>query len=192
MEYYLFFDTETDGRSDLNGKWTNNQNIIELAYIVADKDFNILYSYSSMVSDIANKIYPGQNVYEMKDILLGKKWEEIYPDFLKYVMKVNDNGGKIISHNFDFDRDVIFFSGIPKKDLFKRIFKKNNFCTMKNKKIINYCKLPGMYGYKWPRLGELHDKLFPNITPYKQTHMALDDTELLLKCFKECMKKNII
>ena len=24
----------------------------------------------------------------------------------------------------------------------------------------NYCKLPGPYGYKWPKLSELHIKLF--------------------------------
>ena len=31
-------------------------------------------------------------------------------------------------------------------------------CTMKSS--TEYCKIPGLYGYKWPTLSELHIKLF--------------------------------
>lgn len=43
---------------------------------------------------------------------------------------------------------------------------------------------------KWPRLEELYDKLFPGET--YPAHNAIEDVRALERCFRECVKREII
>lgn len=195
-EKYLFFDTETNGRvNPKTKKWTNEQHIIELAYMVTDENFNEIFSKSCMIKDVANKIYPGQSVYTYSDILKGENWEDTYYEFLDYINKVVHNNGYLIAHNLNFDKDAIIFSCEEMKmnkksiDTFEKNISTNGFCTMKS--TVSYCKLPGFYGnYKWPKLEELYNKTHPN-NPFIQTHKAMDDVNMLVKCFKKCKKYKV-
>ena len=45
----------------------------------------------------------------------------------------------------------------------------------------NYCRLPGPYGYKWPKLSELHIKLFGE--DFDEAHNASADINATEKCF---------
>jgi len=48
---------------------------------------------------------------------------------------------------------------------------KNKICTME--KSTNFCAIDGPYGYKWPKLSELHYKLFR--TGFDEAHNAAVD-----------------
>lgn len=89
----------------------------------------------------------------------------------------------VVGHNVYFDAAVIgaeFLRTIetdPLKD-------KPIFCTMLAS--VSLCKIPGPYGWKWPKLQELYRHLFNE--EYPQTHTALDDIEHTAKCFFEMVR----
>ena len=58
------------------------------------------------------------------------------------------------------------------------------------KKSTNYCKLDGPYGYKWPKLSELHYKLFG--IGFEEAHNAAVDINATAKCFWEMKKIGVL
>lgn len=54
----------------------------------------------------------------------------------------------------------------------------------------NYCRIPGLYGYKWPKLSELHIKLFG--VDFDDAHDASVDINATEKCFWELKKRGLI
>jgi DNA polymerase III alpha subunit (gram-positive type) len=53
-----------------------------------------------------------------------------------------------------------------------------------------FCRLPGPYGYKWPRLSELHTKLFG--VDFDKAHDASVDINATEKCFWAMRKLGLI
>ena len=51
------------------------------------------------------------------------------------------------------------------------------------KSTTDFCQLPGPYGYKWPRLEELYQKLFGE--DFENRHQALADVRACAKCYFE-------
>ena len=47
----------------------------------------------------------------------------------------------------------------------------------------DFCKISGPYGYKWPKLSELHYKLFKK--GFDEAHNAAVDINATAKCFWE-------
>ena len=57
----------------------------------------------------------------------------------------------------------------------------------------NFCAIPstnGYGGYKWPKLSELHMKLFG--TQFEDSHNAMADVEATAKCFWEMKRLQVI
>lgn len=192
---YLFFDTETNGRT-VEGNWTNKQEVIELCWIITDDKLNIVKENTYFIRDVAKEIYQGQTVYKMEDILKGETFENVFYEFLRDLRLVYANGGKAIAHNLSFDKIVLEYSAYL-KDInvisimdYKDIIDKIGICS--KLKTTRFVKAKNKLGYiKWPKLTELYDKLFPN-EPYIQTHKALDDVLMLLKCIKKCVDIELI
>ena len=90
----------------------------------------------------------------------------------------------LVAHNMDFDEKIIGCEFYRKtgKDPLKS---KQKFCTMKSPNVIDYCAIPPFrYGkYKWPKLSELHQKLFG--TGFDEAHNARVDIQATAKCFWE-------
>ena len=61
-------------------------------------------------------------------------------------------------------------------------------CTIKS--LTNNHKIPGLYGYKWPTLSELHIKLFG--VDFEDAHDALVDISITEKCFWELRNRGVI
>ncbi len=66
--------------------------------------------------------------------------------------------------------------------------RKRKLCTMKVS--TDYCRIPGPYGYKWPKLSELHIKLFGR--DFDEAHDASVDINATEKCFWEMRKSGLI
>lgn len=98
----------------------------------------------------------------------------------------------LICHNTAFDINVLgaelYRNGF--KDAYEVLKKKRTICTMKE--TIDFCAIePKRYGsYKFPRLEELHMKLFGE--GMVDAHDAQVDTEYLAKCFFELVKRGEI
>ena len=86
----------------------------------------------------------------------------------------------IVGHNIDFDKKIISAElyRLRQRDIMNS---KKSLCTMKA--ATNYCKIPGPYGYKHPKLQELHEKLFG--CEFEDAHNSLSDVKATLKCFIE-------
>ena len=54
----------------------------------------------------------------------------------------------------------------------------------------DYCRIPGYYGYKWPKLSELHIKLFGE--DFDEAHYISVYINATEKCFWEMKKIGII
>ena len=63
-----------------------------------------------------------------------------------------------------------------------------SICTMKA--TVDFCKIPDNYGYKYPKLQELHKKLFGY--PFEDAHNAMTDIIATKKCFFELKRRGII
>jgi DNA polymerase III subunit epsilon len=53
-----------------------------------------------------------------------------------------------------------------------------------------YCRIPGPYGFKWPKLTELHLKLFGE--GFDEAHNAAVDINATEKCFWEMKARGVI
>jgi len=93
----------------------------------------------------------------------------------------------LVAHNMSFDEKIIGAEFLRNK-MQDSLPAKRKICTMQS--ATDYCALPGPCGYKWPKLSELHYKLFQ--TGFKEAHNAAADISATIKCFWELKRLGII
>ena len=188
---YLFFDTETTGLpkswkapvSD-TGNWPH---IVQIAWAVFDDagtqiDFrdHIIKPESFVIPKSATAIH---GISTEKALREGRPAAEVLKEFSEAVQ----NAMRLVAHNMDFDEKMVRVEllrlGMP--DAFQIIPK---ICTMKS--ATAYCKIPGPYGNKWPKLSELHIKLFE--VDFEDQHNAASDVLCCAKCFFELRRRAVI
>lgn len=186
---YLFFDTETSGlprnwnapASDLE----NWPRLVQLAWIQYDSSgneisgknriikpegFEIPFS-STMIHGITNK----------RALETGIPLQKALNEFLQAVNTSN----LLVAHNMNFDEKVISSELIRTG---KNLPSINKFCTMET--TADFCKIPHRNGYKWPKLTELHKKLFNS--NFNGAHDASNDVLACARCFFELKNRGII
>jgi DNA polymerase III epsilon subunit-like protein len=101
---------------------------------------------------------------------------------------VNDiNKSRVmIAHNLSFDHSVLGSEMIRYK--VRASVSTRKICTMKAS--VDLCKIPGNYGYKWPKLEELHRYLFDE--DFVGAHDALSDCRATMKCFIKMVETKVI
>ncbi|MDR0310671.1 MAG: 3'-5' exonuclease [Acidobacteriota bacterium] len=91
----------------------------------------------------------------------------------------------IVAHNLDFDVSVI--SAEYQRLGFESPFGgKKQICTMR--KSVEFCKIPGKRGFKWPKLSQLHQKLFGS--DFEGAHDAGADVAACARCFFALKNRN--
>jgi len=188
---YLFFDTETSGLpKNYKLPVTDTDNwprLIQLAYIIANDDQEILHESDTIiypdgfvVDPAVEKIHGISHKMACRD---GKPLGTTIDTFLTNCYSVET----LVAHNMAFDEKIIGAElvrlGIDAD--FNRIRK---ICTMKSS--TNYCKIPGPYGYKWPRLQEVYWLLFNE--KFEGAHNALIDMRATIKVFFELKRIGVI
>ena len=184
----LIFDVETDGFGTFNPP---KQNIVQLAWI-----FNgVHHSYLIKGVRIINSKVPHKiTVQIIKEH--GKEFNYVW----KLFWKDFKNAKHVVAHNIAFDGGIIsrelLINDFDKEiiDNFTYKYRKYGICTMKG--TTDYCKLEKsgysrQYpGYKWPRLNELHYKLF-GTEPEEELHDALNDCAVTQRCYIRCKELGI-
>ena len=188
---YLFFDTETTG---LPRNWeapVNDSNnwprMVQIAWLVYDydgmktdfKDFIIKPEGYTIPTD-ASRVHGISTERAIKE---GEDLEHVLGLFNEQIEKAEF----LVAHNMSFDEKIIGAEFL-RKDIHSDLFNKTRICTMNV--ATNYCKLPGPYGYKWPKLSELHIKLFGE--DFDEAHNAAYDIKATEKCFWKMKEMNII
>lgn len=188
---FLFFDTETTGlpkswhapASDL----ANWPRLVQLAWILADKEGNELARHESIIKPVGF-IIPAK-VSEVHGVTTERALTEGIDldaalDMFVWALK---ESSALVAHNIRFD-EKIMGAELIRQGFNHQLLNMNKICTMAES--TNYCQIPGAYGYKWPRLSELHQKLFGH--DFKNAHNALADVEAMQKCFFEMKARGII
>ena len=188
----LVFDTETTGllprnlvveKEDLN----KLPYIVQLSFIIYDDINNkLLTTYDSIV-----KMPYGVNISEESSNIHGitdsisKKQGLYIKDVLNVLKSAIENVNCIVAHNFEFDINMICIECM-RNDMEIELLKKNPLiiCTMRHSKNLCNIEAIGKKGdkyIKYPKLSELHNKLF-NTEP-NNLHNSFIDVIVCLKCF---------
>lgn len=181
---YLFFDTETTG---LPRNWkapvtdlSNWPRLVQLAFLLFDKNGNkisggdfIIKPEGFIIPADASRIHGISNEKAIKE---GKQLSAVLQNFQSLISQAE----VLVAHNMSFDEKIVgaefLRTGMP-----NTIPSKRKICTMES--TTNFCALDGPYGYKWPKLSELHYKLFR--TGFDEAHNAAVDITATAKCFWE-------
>ena len=189
---YLIFDTETTGF--IKSKKNNDPNcfehyphIIQLAFILLDENFYEVKTYSELIKpnnwEIPVKQFWIENGYTTKEN--EKKGVEI-SDALKVFCDAVDQSNVLIAHNMKFDHPIIS-AEMKRHKVTPNRKPEHKICTMMQ--TINFCKIKksnNSAGFKYPRLNELHFKLFNK--GFEGAHDALEDVRATVRCFIELKK----
>lgn len=186
----LFFDTETNG---LPKSWKapvteieNWPRIIQLAWAVYENN-DLMESRVDMICPDGWEI-PKEKFWLEHGYSTEASFETGIPilQALTPLADAIEIADVMVAHNISFDRNVVGAEmirlGMTTTNKPKKI------CTMVSG--TKYCELPGQYGLKWPKLEELHDKLFGSDAG--QQHDALKDVLITAKCYFEMLKRGII
>lgn len=179
---YLFFDTETTG---LPKNWkapvTNVANwprMIQLAWILTDSEGEQIENSSCIIKPENFTIpYEAAKVHGITTDKANKEGVDL-TDTLRHFNLLIEKADFIVAHNIKFDEKIIGAEFI-RKGIDSKLFKKKRLCTMDAS--TDYCQIPGRYGFKWPKLSELHIKLFGE--DFENAHDASADINATEKCF---------
>lgn len=159
----FFFDTETTGlprdwNAPLNSRTLSNwPRMVQLAWLFCDEDGNELATGTRIVRPEGFVVPPEaarvHGITTERALAEGIALAQILDEVLPHIEKATF----AIAHNISFDEKVLGaeFLRLGRTTPF---LKKPLHCTMKES--TQYCALPGIYGFKYPNLAELHKKLF--------------------------------
>ena len=188
----LVFDTETTGLLPkyFNAEKDNLHNlpyIVQLSFIIYDDINNkILTTYDSIVKvpDYVNIPDESANIHGITTSI-SKKQGAYITDVLNIFKSAISNANCIVAHNFEFDINMICIECM--RNLIEIEFLENNpsiVCTMRHSKDMCNIEAIGKKGnkyIKYPRLNELHSKLFD--TEPNNLHNSFVDVIVCLRCF---------
>ena len=181
---YLFFDTETTG---LPRNWKapvtdlkNWPRLVQLAYLYYDGSGNKISGGDFIIKPEGFTIpLDASRVHGISTERALREGQSIF-SVLSHFNSLVGQATYLVAHNMSFDEKIIgaefLRNGMPNS-----IQSKNKICTME--RTTNFCAINGPYGYKWPKLSELHYKLFR--TYFDEAHNAAVDITATAKCFWE-------
>ena len=184
---YLFFDTETTGLpKNFRAPYTDLTNwprVVQLSWLISENGVIVKESDNIIKVDFpipieSSRIHGITNdVSEAKGSELRSVLEQILSD-----IALSD---VLICHNLNFDL-AILQAELLRSGMMHKI-EKNMFCTMRS--AVDYCKLPGNYGFKWPKLEELYQICFQE--KLENAHDAMVDVRATYRCFTKLEQDRI-
>lgn len=188
---YLFFDTETTGLpKDWRAPITDTDNwprLVQLAWLAYDAAGNKTAGENHIVKpagfEIPKQASDIHGITTDKAIFEGKDLQVVLQIFRSYVEKAEI----LVAHNMSYDEKILgaefIRMSIPPVTPPRR-----KICTMQSS--TKYCSLPGPRGPKWPKLQELHTKLFNE--NFAEAHNAAADISATARCFFELKRLGVI
>jgi len=199
----LVFDTETTGlpKSKIMNQETLHlwPHIVQFSYIIYDTDTNTFLSTSDKIVKMCDNVSIPEESTKIHGItnqnsqLKGINITDILDDFFKDLMKID----LLVGHNVAFDLNILKIELLRiiyanEKNVlksFKKYFHfiinfKNICCTLQDS--IQLCNIKALDKHgktylKFPKLTELHEKLFSTVP--NNLHNSLNDVVVTLRCF---------
>jgi DNA polymerase III subunit epsilon len=188
---YLFFDTETTGLP-LNWaapveNYNNWPRMVQAAWIIHDDDGAEISSKNYIIKPegfgIPEEAARIHGITTQIAIEKGANLDKVLREFGNEAAKSNF----LVGHNINFD-EKIMGAEFLRRGMKNRLAGKTTICTMKA--ATEYCGIVNRYGYKWPKLSELHQQLFG--IGFAAAHNAAADIEITAKCFWELKRRGIL
>lgn len=186
---YLIFDTETTG---LPRDWKappsalhNWPRIVQLAWQLCDQNGEIhdqenliIYPDGFEIPEDSSRIH-GITTAQAKSAGIP-----LVEALMRFQLAAS-RARSLVAHNIAFDEPILqaelIRCKLPSMNL-------QGICTMKS--TVQLCKIKNRFGYKWPNLTELHEKLFE--AKFDGAHDASVDVEMCKKCFFELKKRGVL
>ena len=153
----LFVDTETTGKANLRLPVTHpsQPRIVQIAAVLMTEELDVVHSFSAIIHPVGFVI-PGEaaNIHGItteRAIAHGIDGRVA----LSAVRELAYHASMFVGHNADFDYHVLQGEMVRLEtdaDRFAYSLPVARYCTMKE--ATGLCKLPGAYGWKWPKLSE--------------------------------------
>jgi DNA polymerase-3 subunit epsilon len=182
---YLFLDTETTGLPrNFNASVHDTDNwprMVQIAFLHCNESGKVLKKGGYIIKpegfEIPREVVRIHGITTKKALKEGIPLARALDEFSCHMEKSEI----MVSHNVNFDY------GIVGAELSRKGFDESlaileqidKFCTMKGS--VEFCKIPGSHGFKWPKLSELHRALFKK--DFSHAHNAEKDVEICRKCF---------
>jgi DNA polymerase-3 subunit epsilon len=188
---FVFFDTETTGiprrydapLTDL----ANWPRVVQLAWMTCTPAGEEVACFETIIQPngfhIPTEVSRIHGITTERACKEGRELLLVLQEFALVVKECKS----LVAHNISFDASVLGAEFLRFR-LANPIATRKQFCTMLS--TTNYCRLPGSRGFKWPKLVELHQKLFGK--PHDDTHRALADVRACARCFFELLRLGVI
>lgn len=207
----LIFDTETTGlpqtkiiNPDTLKQWPY---IVQFSYIIYDTEKHVFASYKDNIINIPEHIIiptASSNIHGITNEICadcGKKIDDVLDEFFSYLPHID----MLVGHNITFDINMIKVELLrliynvydkiytSKSDSVIQKYKyylytmtnyKNIYCTLQES--VDLCNIKAIDKFgksytKFPKLIELHEKLFKTIP--NNLHNSFNDILVTLRCF---------
>jgi len=180
---YLFFDTETTGLG-------REDRLVQLAWILCAPDGEEISRNDLLIKPEGFTI--PRDATAIHGITTERALADGVPltDALEKFQQAIGQSEFVVGHNIEFDETFIHGESL-RAGLPNRLPLKRRICTMDRSAA--YCAIPSSSPYrkyKWPRLAELHRKLFD--ADFDNAHDASADVEATMRCFWELRKRGVL
>lgn len=188
---YLFLDTETTGiPKNYRAPVTDLKNwprLVQLAWLVTDNSGNEVKSVEYIIKPDGFLIpEAASNIHGITSEIANRSGVELKP-VLEEIKADISKAKVLIAHNMQFDEKILGAEFL-RMGYFNHIEVKPRECTMLSS--TNFCEIPGPYGNKWPKLQELHARLFQE--GFDAAHNALADVRACAKCYFELKRIGVM
>lgn len=184
---FLFFDTETMGLpKNYKAPYTDTENwpqVVQLSWLVSEseevlKESDNIIKVDKPIPEASSRIH---GITTEVSLSQGRELATVLSEFLEDVA----GSDCLVGHNLSFDLAVLQ-AEMLRCDMNPELNKKM-FCTMKS--AVEYCQLPGPYGFKWPRLEELYHICFQE--KLQNAHNALIDVQATHRIFQKLYQEQV-
>lgn len=192
----LFFDVETTGLPVRNADPKNTESfskcrLVSIAWNLRDESTVYSQRYSVVDTGENGEKIGADFIHGITRPILDKYGNNVKNVLNDFMIDFN-RADLLVAHNMDFDKNVVcselFRLGMDEEA--NEIMNCPKLCTMKS--TTEFCGIANKFGtgYKWPKLVELHVRLFD--APFKNAHHAMSDVDALVDCYYDLEKKELI
>lgn len=188
---YLIFDTETTGLpEDFSAPITDLDNwprLVQLAWQLHDHTGKLITSGNHIIKPDGFTIpFNSEKIHGISTKRAEEEGDDLSEILRKFARDI-EKAHFLIGHNVSFDEKVMGAEFLREK-IPSAIMDKSKIDTKDGG--TEFCKIPGARGYKWPKLEELHLKLFDY--GFEDAHDAAADVEATARSFFELLRLGYI
>jgi DNA polymerase III subunit alpha len=190
---FLIYDTETTGLPrNFEAPVTDFENwprVIQLAWQLHDADGSLVEARDFLIKPENFTIpYNAAKVHGITTEFAAEHGDDLRLVLEQFILAL-EQAEVIVGHNIRFDLNII---GAELLRCGFENYLEGKIYISTDLESTEYCALPGGRGggFKWPNLGELHQKLFGEDFP--DAHNAAADVNATARCFLELVRLGII